>query len=84
MPGSMTPGVGGATVAIMDVPFLNLAKALAAGRLEDFIRQEEAAGRVVDRDDFDRRLGSLIKAPPPEGRTSRSRARGGLRGTRTH
>jgi hypothetical protein len=59
---------------------LTLAEALASGDLESFIRQEEAEGRVADRAEFERRLGALIKAPRPTGRTSRSRARGGSRG----
>jgi hypothetical protein len=59
---------------------ISLADALASGDLESFIQQEEAAGRVADREAFERRLGALIKAPQPSGQTSRSRARGGSRG----
>jgi hypothetical protein len=59
---------------------ISLADAIASGDLESFIQQEEAEGRIADRDAFERRLGALIKAPPQEGRTSRSRARGGSRG----
>jgi len=59
---------------------ISLAAALASGELEGFIKQEEAEGRVADAGEFERRLGALIKAPQPAGRTSRSRARGGSRG----
>lgn len=59
---------------------ISLADALASGDLEPFIRQEEAEGSIADGADFERRLGALIKAPQPAGRTSRSRARGGSRG----
>ena len=59
---------------------LTLADALASGDLELFIQQEEAAGRPVNREEFERRLGALIKAPRPEDRTSRSPSRGGSRG----
>jgi hypothetical protein len=59
---------------------ISLADALASGDLEAFIQQEEAEGRHVDRAEFERRLGGLIKAPAPERRTSRSPSRGGSRG----
>ena len=62
---------------------VTLSDAIASGDLEPFIRQAEAEGVGVDRDDFEARLGRLIKAPPQEDRTSRSRARGGSRGTQT-
>jgi hypothetical protein len=62
---------------------ITLAQALASGDLESFIRQEEAEGRVADRDEFERRLGALVRAPQPKGRTSRSRARGDSRGKQT-
>jgi len=55
---------------------IKLNQALASGDLESFIRQEEAEGRMVDRAEFERRLGALVKAPRPEGRTSRSRVWG--------
>jgi hypothetical protein len=62
--------------------YLPLNKALKTGQLEEFIAQAEAEG-VADANaaEFDSRLGALIKAPPPKGRTSRSRARGGSRGS---
>lgn len=50
---------------------ISLADALASGDLEAFIQQEEGTGHVVDREEFERRLGALIKAPQPKGRTSR-------------
>lgn len=48
---------------------ISLADTLASGDLESFIAQEEAEGRMADRDAFERRLGSLIKAPQPKGPT---------------
>lgn len=59
---------------------LTLSEALASGDLESFIKQEEADGRIADREEFERRLAALTKAPPPADRTSHSRARGGSRG----
>jgi hypothetical protein len=59
---------------------ITLNDALERGELESFIKQEEAEGRLADREAFDRRLERLIKAPRPAGRTSRSRARDGSRG----
>lgn len=45
---------------------LTLRKALAQGRLPEFIAQQEAAGvGPADRPAFDRRLEQLIKAPQP-------------------
>ena len=62
---------------------VTLSDAIAAGDLEIFIRQAEAETVAVDREEFEARLGRLIKAPPPVDRTSRSPARGGSRGTQT-
>ena len=59
---------------------ISLAAAIASGDLESFIRQEEAGGRVADRDEFERRLEALIKAPLQEDQTSRSPARDGSPG----
>jgi hypothetical protein len=59
---------------------ISLADALASGDLESFIQQEATEGRVADKDEFEQKLGRLIKAPRPADRTSRSRARGGSRG----
>jgi hypothetical protein len=60
---------------------LTLNEAIRLNRLADFIAQAEANGvAAADEAEFDERLSALIKAPRPEGRTSRSRARGGSRG----
>jgi hypothetical protein len=60
---------------------LKLNQALAEGRLAEFVAQAEAEGvGPGDRAAFDASLERLIKAPQQEGRTSRSRARGGSRG----
>lgn len=63
---------------------LTLKQALDEGRLAEFVDQEEAEGRTADREEFERRLGALIKVPLQEDQTSRSPARGGSRGKRTH
>ena len=60
---------------------LSLAEALASGRLDAFVLQAEAEGignAVAPA--FDLGLGELIKERPPEGQTSRLRARGSSRG----
>lgn len=59
---------------------LSLGDALARGRLADFISQAENDGiGPADRSHFDALLGA-VTAPPREGQTSRSPARGGSRG----
>lgn len=63
---------------------LTLNEAIRLNRLADFIAQAEAAGvAAADEAEFENLLGRIIKAPQPEGRTSRSRARDGSRGKRT-
>lgn len=60
---------------------LTLREALDQGRLAEFIDQAEQEGvGPVDRNEFEARLGSLIKAPPQGDQTSRSLGRGGSRG----
>lgn len=60
---------------------LTLNEALRTHRLDDFIAQAEAAGvRAADEAEFNKLVGRVVKAPLPEGQTSRSRARGGSRG----
>jgi hypothetical protein len=65
---------------------LTLIEARANGRLADFVRQQEVwelengyAG--ADRKELEAGLAATIKAPQPEGRTSRSRGRGSSTGT---
>lgn len=60
---------------------LTLNEALRDDRLDDFIAQAEAEGvAAANEAEFDR-LMRRVTVPLPEGRTSRSRARGGSRGT---
>lgn len=61
---------------------LTLSQAIASGRLEDFISQAEREGvGAVSEADFAAAIAGLILTePPPEGRTSRSPARGSSRG----
>lgn len=64
---------------------LTLRKALASGRLKDFVAQQEAAGiGPVEREELDRLLLRTIKAPRSKGQTSRSPSLGGSSGRRTH
>ena len=59
---------------------LSLAKALASGRLEDFIKQAEAEGiGPADRAQFDAMVGR-ITAPQPADQTSHSCGGGSKRG----
>jgi hypothetical protein len=59
---------------------LTLSRALAEGRLPDFIAQAEAEGiGPADRAQFDAVV-ERVTAPLPEGQTSRSPARGSMRG----
>ena len=56
---------------------ISLQEALGEGRLEEFIQQAEAAGYgMADEGEFKKKLEHLIKAPQPEGQTSRSPASG--------
>ncbi|MBT9161132.1 MAG: hypothetical protein DDT26_02433 [Dehalococcoidia bacterium] len=60
---------------------LTLPAALAAGKLDEFITQAEAAGYgFADRAEFDALLGKMLTAPLPADQTSRSRGSGGSRG----
>lgn len=60
---------------------ITLGEALEGGDLESFVRQAEADGLgAADREEFDARLGALIKAPPQAGQTSHSPVRGGSPG----
>ena len=64
---------------------LTLSSAIKAGRLREFVAQEESRGvGPIDRDDFFRVSAALIKAPQPENRTSRSASGDGSTGTETH
>lgn len=59
---------------------LTLSEALASGRLDDFVAQAEAEGiGPANRAQFEAMVGR-VTAPQPEGRTSRSPARGSKRG----
>ena len=59
--------------------YISLAEALATGRLEAFTEQAESEGiGPADRAQFEAMVGR-ITTPRQEGRTSRSRARGGSR-----
>lgn len=63
---------------------LNLMLALGAGRLEEFIAQEEARGiGPIDRAEFDGAVDSLIKAPRLADQTSRSASGGNSTGKKT-
>ena len=62
----------------MDNDRLSLAHALASGRLEHFIKQEEARGvGPVASKQFEQLAEAVIKSPQSEDRTSRSRGVGG-------
>ncbi len=61
---------------------ITLREALVIGDFEPFIRQTEADGLgAADGEEFETRLGRLIKEPPQVGQTSRSPGRGGSRET---
>lgn len=63
---------------------LTLSNAISAGRLADFIEQEEARGvGPVDPGELDKALSQLIKSEKSEDRTSRSASSDGSSGTRT-
>lgn len=57
---------------------LTLSAAIKAGRLQEFIAQEEGRGiGPVDRAKFDALLAMSVKEPQSKGRTSRSSSAGG-------
>ena len=60
---------------------LTLNRAIEAGRLEEFIQQEEARGVVADRASFERLIKAAVKPPRSEGQTSRSASSDGSSGT---
>jgi hypothetical protein len=61
---------------------LSLREALAHGKIQDFIAQEEARGvGPVDSDELDRALAAAARPTRSEDRTSRSSSRDGSRGT---
>jgi len=63
---------------------LSLLEAMKAGRLGDFIAQEEARGiGSIDRSELDRALAKLVKAPQSKDQTSRSPLPDGSTGKRT-
>lgn len=69
--------------AIMETQ-LTLAKAIASGKLGDFIAQEEARGvGPADKTNLDRALSRLIKAGKSEDQTSHSASSDGLTGKKT-
>lgn len=60
---------------------LSLREAIAEGRLDDFVAQEEARGvGTVDRGDLDDALRRVIRPPRSERQTSRSASAGGSTG----
>ena len=60
---------------------LSLKEAVEKHRLKDFIAQQEASALgKADASRFDTLIKEAIKGPPPQGRTSGSRARGGSSG----
>lgn len=60
---------------------LTLQEAIKFNRLDDFIAQSEAEGVAsASEAEFDKMVKRVVKARPPQGRTSGSRARGGSRG----
>lgn len=60
---------------------LSLAKAIKAGRLREFIAQEEARGvGPANRKAFDAAIEKAVKLRRSKGRTSRSSSRGGSSG----
>lgn len=61
---------------------LTLRRAINEGRLEEFIRQEEARGILaIDPNELDEIIESAVKAHRSEDRTSGSRHSGGSSGT---
>jgi hypothetical protein len=77
----MTSGHASGTVRAMETDRLSLREAMATGRLEEFIRQEEARGvGRANRHELDEAIRELAKRRRPGDRTSRSASRGGSRG----
>jgi hypothetical protein len=63
---------------------LSLTAALKAGKLEDFIRQQEADGKgPIDRADYDRLAEKVIKHETQSDQTSHSASRDGSNGKQT-
>jgi hypothetical protein len=63
---------------------LSLREALAAGRLDDLIRQEEARGvGPIDRDELNAAIEEVLRGSRSDDRTSRSAVRRYLRDKRT-
>lgn len=63
---------------------LSLSVALKSGRLEDFIRQQEAAGTgPADQAGVLEAIATVAKSSKPADRTSRSPSAGGSTGKRT-
>ena len=63
---------------------LTLAEAQKSGRLEEFINEQEAAGiGPIGIDAFKALAVTVVKAPPPKDRTSRSSFDGNSSGKRT-
>lgn len=54
---------------------ISLSEALATGRLEDFIRQQEVAGvGPADEQQFERLIGTAVKQPQSADRASHSKS----------
>ena len=65
----------------MDNSRLSLSAALKAGRMADFIAQEEARGvGHIAESDFDELAAKIIRTAPPAGQTSGSLPAGGSPG----
>jgi len=63
---------------------LTLSKAVKSGRLQEFVAQEEARGiGPVGRQELDRHIAELVKAPQSKDQTSRSASVDGSTGKRT-
>ena len=63
---------------------LTLQEAIKFNRLDDFIAQSEAEGvSSASEAEFEKTIKRVVKAPPPQGRTSGYRARGGSNGKKT-
>eukprot|EP01026_Neomeris_dumetosa_P071812 TRINITY_DN72790_c0_g1_i3.p1 TRINITY_DN72790_c0_g1~~TRINITY_DN72790_c0_g1_i3.p1 ORF type:complete len:111 (-),score=10.09 TRINITY_DN72790_c0_g1_i3:53-385(-) len=60
---------------------LTLRDAIASGRLDDFVRQEEARGVVADRAAFEKLIKTAAKPPRSADQTSRSPSGDGSTGT---
>jgi hypothetical protein len=63
---------------------LTLSDAVKSGRLQEFIKQEEARGiGPIDRAEFDALVTKAVKAPRSEDQTSHSSSRDGSNETQT-